>query len=225
MQSGNCSIMRPERRGLAIRLRGRGNNWSAWLERYGEIKREELDTVMVTSFNLAQRQLAETARGISRRVQGGVFNEMAAARRSFNRSIGKFEQPVVDKPIAILTAWRGELLDPNGQPYPEAVRHRLNDKANELLKANIRRRGLSFYPVVGAGQELLQGITTMNKENSFIVQPVSKMDYDVFRTIFGSCCSTRPASRAMGRSSTRSTARSSNCPMIRKPMSFIIPTP
>jgi hypothetical protein len=110
-----------------------------------------------------------------------MFKEMAAARRSFNHSIGKFEPQVVDKPIAILTAWRGTLLDPNGQPYPEAVRRRLNDETNELLKANIRRRGLSFYPVIGAGQELIQGIATMNKENSFIVQPVGKMDYDTFR--------------------------------------------
>lgn len=130
---------------------------------------------------VARRQLAEAASGVRRLGQGGVFNEMAAARRSFKHSMGKFEPQVVDKPIAILTAWRGTLHDRNGQPYPEAVRRRVNDKANELLKANIRRRGLSFYPVVGAGQELIQGITTMNKENSFIVQPVGKIDYDDFR--------------------------------------------
>lgn len=114
--------------------------------------------------------------------QGGAFNEMAA-RRSFNRSMGKFELQVVNKPIAILTTWRGTLLDANGQPYPEAIRRRLNDKANKLLKANNRRRGLSAYPVVGAGQEQdAQGNWTANRENSFIVQPVGdSMDEDTFR--------------------------------------------
>src|SRR5437879_2184692 len=115
--------------------------------------------------------------------QGGVCNEMAAARRSFNHSMGKFEAQVVDKPVAIITAWRGVLHDPaTSQPYPEAIRRRLNDEANELLKANIRRRGLSFYPVVGAGQEQDAGADwTVNRENSLIVQPVGKMDDDTFR--------------------------------------------
>ena len=137
---------------------------------------------MVTTFKeyVARRELAEAGAVWNLIRQGATLNEMAA-RRPFNHSMGKFEPPVVDKPIAILTAWRGTLLDQNGQPHPEAVRRRLNDKVNELLKANIRRRGLSFYPVVGAGQELIQGITTMNKENSFVVQPVGIMDYDVFR--------------------------------------------
>ena len=89
----------------------------------------------------------------------------------------------MDKPIAILPAWRGVLYDPaTGQPHAEAVRRRLNDEANKLLKANIRRRGLSFYPVVGAGQEQdAQGNWTANRENSYIVQPVGdNMDEDTF---------------------------------------------
>jgi hypothetical protein len=60
---------------------------------------------------------------------------MAGARRSFKHSMGKFEPQVIDKPVAILTAWRGVLREPTtGQPYPEPVRRRLNDKANELLQ-------------------------------------------------------------------------------------------
>jgi hypothetical protein len=104
-----------------------------------------------------------------------------AARRSFNRSQSKFEPQIVDRAVAILTAWRGTLLDPNGQAYPDAERRRLNDAANELLKANIRRRGLSFYPVVGAGQEQdEQGKWTVNKENSLVVQPVGQMNDAAF---------------------------------------------
>lgn len=137
---------------------------------------------MVPTFKeyVTRRQLAE-ARSLGRLWQGGVFNEMAA-RRSFNHSMGKFEPQDVAKPTAILSAWRGNLLDPNGQSYPDAVRRRLNDEANELLKANIRRRGLSFYPVVGAGQEEDANANwTVNRENSFIVQPVGTMDDDTFR--------------------------------------------
>src|SRR3954454_21276066 len=103
------------------------------------------------------------------------FEEWAAlqeaARRSFTRPLGKYGPEVVDKPVATLTAWRGELLDPSGRPYPEAARRKLNDEANRKLMANLRRRGLSCYPVVGAGQEadMLGGIT-VNKEDSLIVQ-------------------------------------------------------
>jgi PIN like domain len=116
-----------------------------------------------------------------RLAQRRAFNEMTA-RRSFDHSMGKFEPQVVDKPIAILTAWRGIVLDPSGQPYPTGKRRCRNDAANELLKANIRRRGLSFYPVVGAGQEQdAQGNWTVNRENSLIVQPVGQIGDDDFR--------------------------------------------
>jgi hypothetical protein len=89
------------------------------------------------------------------------------ARRSFKHTMGKFEPQMVDKPVAILTAWRGALIDPKtAQLYPEDERRRRNDRANELLKTNFRRRGLSFYPVVGAGQQQDElGVTTVNKEN------------------------------------------------------------
>jgi hypothetical protein len=73
-----------------------------------------------------------------------AVNEMAA-RRSLKRSMGKYEPQTVTKPVATLTAWRGRLLDPGGQPYPETERRRRNDAANAKLAANIQRRGLSHY--------------------------------------------------------------------------------
>lgn len=101
-------------------------------------------------------------------------------RRSFMHTMGKFEPPTVGKPVAVLTAWRGTLLDQQGQPYPEPERRRLNDEANQKLIANIQQRGLSHYPVVGAGQEMEQGVLTVNKENSLVVQPRDDMPEDEF---------------------------------------------
>lgn len=114
-----------------------------------------------------------------------TFEEWAAlneaARRSFGRTLAKYGPEKVDKPVATMTAWRGELLDPSGMPFPEAVRRRLNDEANRKLMANIRRRGMSYYPVVGAGQEADKlGDITVNKENSVIVQPVGDMGEQEF---------------------------------------------
>jgi hypothetical protein len=103
-----------------------------------------------------------------------ALHEMAA-RRSFARSLGKFLPRTVDRPVATLTAWRGELNDPEGRPYPEDARRRLNAEANMKLMANVRRRGLSYYPVIGAGQEEKDGEIRMNKEVSLVIQPVGKM--------------------------------------------------
>jgi hypothetical protein len=99
-----------------------------------------------------------------------------AARRSFTRTLAKFGSTPANKPVAILTAWRGELPDASGKSQPEAVRRRLNDEANRKLAAEVRRRGLSIVPVVGAGQEEGEdGILTANREESYIVQPVGEM--------------------------------------------------
>ncbi|MCA1693886.1 MAG: hypothetical protein LC749_03680, partial [Actinobacteria bacterium] len=66
--------------------------------------------------------------------------------------------------------------DASGKPHPEAVRRNLNDEANRKLAAEVRRRGLSIVPVVGAGQEEGEdGTLTANKEDSYIVQPVGEM--------------------------------------------------
>jgi len=108
------------------------------------------------------------------------FEEWAAiheaARRSFTRTLAKFDSAPTNKPVAILTPWRGELTDASGKPHPEAVRRRLNDQANRKLAANARRRGLSIVSVVGAGQEEDEaGILTANRENSFLIQPIGEM--------------------------------------------------
>ena len=103
-----------------------------------------------------------------------AFNE--AARRSFSRTLAKFDSTPANKPVAILTAWRGELTDASGRPRPEAVRRKLNDEANHKLAANVRRRGLSIVPVVGAGQEEGEdGTLTANREASYLVQSVGLM--------------------------------------------------
>ena len=111
-----------------------------------------------------------------------AIDEMAA-RRSFAHSMGKFQPPGIRKPVAILTAWRGELKDPAGNLYPEPVRRELNDEANVKLMANIKRRGLSYYPVGGGGQETDdQGnLQPPQKEKSLVVQPVGQMSDDDFR--------------------------------------------
>ena len=99
-----------------------------------------------------------------------------AARRSFSRTLAKFDPTPANKPVAILTAWRGELRDASGKPHPETMRRRLNDEANRKLVANVRRRGLSIVPVVGAGQEEGEdGTLAVNREESYIVQPVGEM--------------------------------------------------
>jgi hypothetical protein len=104
-----------------------------------------------------------------------------AARRSFSRTLGKYGPEFVDKPVATMTAWRGELIDGDGRPYPETVRRKLNDDANRRLVTNLKRRGLSSFPVVGAGQEADKlGEITVNKENSVIVQPVGDMGEQEF---------------------------------------------
>lgn len=102
-------------------------------------------------------------------------------RRSFDHTMGKFTPLAVDKPVATLTAWRSTLSDANNQPYDEPTRRRLNAEANQALMANIRRRGLSFYPVVGAGEEAdKQGQLSINKEMSFVVQPIGDMSEQQF---------------------------------------------
>ena len=99
-----------------------------------------------------------------------------AARRSFTRTLSKFDPSPTNKPVAILTAWRGELPNPSGGPHSEVVRRKINDEANRKLAANVRRRGLSIVPVVGAGQEEGEdGTLTANREASYIVQPVGEM--------------------------------------------------
>jgi hypothetical protein len=99
-----------------------------------------------------------------RDVQRGTFHAMAA-RRSFNRSIEKFELLVVDRIVAIITAIRGEV------PLVD------NRKANAQLEDDLKELNLGFYPVKGAGQEerrwlfgLLRYVVPSSEE-SLVVQP------------------------------------------------------
>jgi hypothetical protein len=113
--------------------------------------------------------MAEVAR--AGYAQRGVFSEMAA-RRSFYRSTSKFE-PDVDKPVAILTAFRGEV------PLAE------NRRANAQLADDLKGLDLGFYPVKGAGQEVrlrfgLIPIVVPSSEESFIVQPRAHMTEEAF---------------------------------------------
>ncbi len=99
-----------------------------------------------------------------------------AARRSFSRTLAKFHTTSTNKPVAVLTAWRGELADASGKPHTEAVRRKLNDDANRKLAVEVRRRGLSLVPVIGAGQEEDEdGVLTANREESYLIQPIGDM--------------------------------------------------
>src|ERR1043165_8595230 len=101
-----------------------------------------------------------------------AINKMAA-RRSFARSIGKF-QPQETKPVAILTAFRGE------RSLAE------NRAANAQLATALQRFNLGFYPVIGMGQEekkrlfgLIRWVVPSSEE-SFVVQPRSEMREEEF---------------------------------------------
>lgn len=101
-----------------------------------------------------------------------AINEMAA-RRSFARSIGKF-QPQATKPVAIMNAVRADrsLAD--------------NRAANAALATDLQKLNLGFYPVHGMGQEdiaALFGLVQMvvpSSEESFVVQPRGEIPDEAF---------------------------------------------
>lgn len=95
------------------------------------------------------------------------LNEMSA-RRSFSRTLEKFAGKL-NRPIAILTAFRGDV-----GASPEE-RLKLNRSANKKLEQKFKQHGLSFYPVIGAGQEPNPetGEVNASSEESYIAQPIS----------------------------------------------------
>lgn len=98
-----------------------------------------------------------------------ILNEMSA-RRSFWRTISKFVQDgsiSTKKPIAILTAFR--------QEYDLHT----NRKANKRLEGLLRQYGLSFYPIIGAGQEP-DGEKPIADEESYVIQPISEVPEEKF---------------------------------------------
>jgi hypothetical protein len=103
-----------------------------------------------------------------------------AARRSFLRTMGKYQPHIVVMPVALITAWRGQLLDGGGRSLPEVERRSMNDEANLRLMANILRRGLSYYAVIGAGQEYYDSRTVVNKERTVVVQAVNQIEEPSF---------------------------------------------
>ena len=77
-----------------------------------------------------------------------------------------------DKPVAVLTAFRGEFD------------LQTNRARNEQLKKDLRAAGLSYYPVTGSGQEVDdRGLVNPTKEESFVVQPEGEMDEDTFKAL------------------------------------------
>ncbi|HET6881357.1 MAG TPA: hypothetical protein VFI31_14440, partial [Pirellulales bacterium] len=102
-------------------------------------------------------------------------NEMTA-RRSFDHSLSKFKPPIVGKPVAILTAWRGEgsLAD--------------NRRANVELEKDLQSQDLGYYPVKGAGQEQRRLLGMLpyvipSGEESFVVHPRGEMSGETFETV------------------------------------------
>jgi hypothetical protein len=102
-----------------------------------------------------------------------------AARRSFARSVGKFQSQAT-KPVAILTAFRAErsLAD--------------NRAANAALANDLQQLILAFYPVHGRGQEdfpVLFGLVRVvqpSSEESFVVQPRGEMTERTFEAMIRS---------------------------------------
>lgn len=90
-----------------------------------------------------------------------------SARKSLARTMGKF-QTSPNKPLAILTAFRGDFD------------LKKNRSANKQLEMLFKLSGLSFYPVIGAGQENEGGIQRISKEESYVVSPINDMDEPTF---------------------------------------------
>lgn len=106
-----------------------------------------------------------------------------AARRSFARTMGKFQSQTVGKPVAILTAFQGGTMrDATGLKITDPkVRLAHNRQMNSDLVEDLKRLNLSFYPVNGAGQEERQVLFGLfkyivpSREESFVVQPRDDM--------------------------------------------------
>src|SRR3989344_4903744 len=95
-----------------------------------------------------------------------------AARKSLSRNLEKWMEGI-DKPVAILTAFRGSLdLEANLVRNKELV--------NDLTAA-----GMSHYPVTGSGQEIKKWLGMIKvveptREESFVVQPREGMNETAF---------------------------------------------
>jgi hypothetical protein len=111
---------------------------------------------------------------------------MRVAGRSLWRNLSKWGAGGhVGKPVALLTAFVEQPRDTNGQTASDPVqKQRLNQARNNALKNELATSGLSFYPVVGAGQSQRRflGLTYIaaSEEESFVVQPRGEISEDDF---------------------------------------------
>jgi hypothetical protein len=116
--------------------------------------------------------------------EGRLFVEMSA-RRSFAHTLAKFRDRIDPiRPVAVLTAFRGDLTGENGQSLSPQVMLQRNRKANKDLEREFSRRGFSFYPVIGFGQEENKstGTVGVTTEESYLIQPIQGMDEETFLT-------------------------------------------
>jgi hypothetical protein len=113
-----------------------------------------------------------------------VLLEMSA-RRSFAHTLAKFRDRIdVHRPVAVLTAFRGDLSDDKGKPLTGEPLLARNRKANKALERELAVRGFSYYPVMGVGQEESKstGLVGVTREESFIIQPILRMNDETFLT-------------------------------------------
>lgn len=115
------------------------------------------------------------------------LNEVA--RRSFWRNLTKWGAGGPStKPVALLTAFVEEPKDANGNvPANRFEKLRLNRARNESLKRDLDNLGLSYYPVIGAGQSERSFFgfryVAPSEEESFVVQPRGTMEDGDFQTV------------------------------------------
>jgi hypothetical protein len=108
------------------------------------------------------------------------LNEVA--RRSLWRNLSKWGAGgQIAKPVALLTAFIETPKDAEGiAPSGRTEKTRLNHTRNELLRNDLTKLGLGYYPVVGVGQSRrrLLGFPYIapSEEESFVVQPRGKIE-------------------------------------------------
>lgn len=104
------------------------------------------------------------------------FNFHEASRKSLVRSMGKYIHGKFDRPVATLTAFRGDLTNPKtGEPLDDSEALKQNLNANRQLEKKLSQKGLSYYPVKGIGEEEDPngGIKSV-VELSYVVSPRNK---------------------------------------------------
>jgi hypothetical protein len=108
------------------------------------------------------------------------------ARKSLWRNLSKWGAGgQITKPVALMTAFLEQPEDAVGQiPAVRGKKQLLNRKRNDSLREDLALLGLSYYPVIGAGQSerkfLVFRYIAPSEEDSFVVQPRGEMQELVF---------------------------------------------